>query len=161
MLELLRRWVMGLTGAAVFCAVATELCPRGPVKGVLRTLCAAVMTAALLSPLLGTELPAFPLHLAEYRLRAEEAVRQGQDAARQRDRRIIEERLAAYIWDKARQLGTPMEAVRLTLRWSAEGFWYPESAELDGPYSQALSEYITAELGVGPAEQTWRNDEGS
>ncbi len=161
MLEQIRSWVLGITAAAVFCAAAMELCPRGPVKAVLRSLCALVLTVALLSPLLHFDYPSYSLHLAQYRSQAEAAVRRGQNAAAEMNRRVIEQRLCAYILDKAQQLGLSLREVRVTLKWSPEGLWYPVAVDLEGAYSAALSEYIAAEIGVGAAAQNWRNNEGT
>ena len=158
MIEFIRRWILGLTGAAVFCAVATELTPKGPVKGVTRFVCGVVMAAALLGPLIRFDFPAYSLHLARYRAGAAQIVRGGKEISDALDRRVIEETLEAYILDKAQTLSAGIAGVRVTVRWSGEGVWYPEAAELDGSYNGALSDAIEAELGIPRAAQTWRRD---
>ena len=159
MIELIRTWVLALTGAAAFCAVATELTPKGPVKSVVRTVCAVVMAAALLSPLLEFDFPAYALNMARYRDGAAALAASGTETGRELNRRVIEERLAAYILDKARSLGVSVTEARVTLKWDADGLWYPTAAEIVGDYSAKLSECIAAELGVPAEAQTWRNDE--
>ena len=160
MIELIRTGVLALTGAAAFCAVATELTPKGPVKSVVRTVCAVSLAAALLSPLLEFDFPAYALNLARYRDGAAALTESGKETGRELNRRVIEERLAAYILDKARSLGasaTVTEA-RVTLKWDADGLWYPTAVEIVGNYSASLSDCIAAELGVPAEAQTWRND---
>jgi hypothetical protein len=76
------------------------------------------------------------------------------------DRGIIEQRTEAYILDKARMLGLPLSGAKVAVRWSTEGVWVPESAELTGPYSETLSRLLAAELGIPAQKQSWRTDEG-
>ena len=159
MIELIRTWVLALTGAAAFCAVATELTPKGPVKSVVRTVCAVGLAAALLSPLLEFDFPSYALNLARYRDGAAALTASGREAGAELNRRVIEERLAAYILDKARSLGATVAAARVTLKWDADGLWYPVAAEIVGDYHEALSGCIAAELGVPAEAQTWRNNE--
>ena len=161
MAEWIRSWILSLTGAALVCAAALRLTPEGRVKGVLRTLCAVAMAAALLAPLLrGGMLPDYALELARYRAAAEALAGEGRELGQELDRGIIEQRMEAYILDKAQALGAPLESARVALRWSTEGVWLPESAELTGAYSETLSRLLEAELGISRRAQTWRTDEG-
>ena len=65
MTELLRRWILGLAGTAIICAAAAALTPKGQVKKVVQLLCGAVMTVALLSPLLEPDLGDYGLNLSK------------------------------------------------------------------------------------------------
>ena len=157
MLETIRSWLLGLTGSAVFCAVATELTPKGPVKRVLQVVCAAVMAAALLRPLTGFDFTEYALNLSRSRAQAAALTKQGETLAEEWNRRSIEARLRAYILDKARALSCPVSDARVTLRWDGAGFWYPVAVEIEGAYSAALSDAVAAELGVSPEAQSWRS----
>ena len=161
MIELIRQWILGMTGAAVFCAVATELTPKGPVKGVLRTVCGVVMAAALIAPLLDFDFPAYSLNLARYRDGAASVTEDGKEISDALNRRVIEETLGAYILDKAQTLGAEVTEARVSVRWSTEGVWVPASAEIYGSYSEALAGAIEAELGVPREAQTWSEHEES
>ena len=155
MIEFIRSWILGLTGAAAVCAVATLLTPRGPVKGVTRTLCGVVMAAALLSPLLGFDFPAYSLNLSEYRARGDALIGRAEEISGAINRRSIEAELEAYILDKAQTLGAAADAAKVTVEWSTEGFWFPVAAEIDGGYDAALSAFIEGELGIPREAQTW------
>ena len=160
MSEWIRSWVLSLTGAALVCAAALRLTPEGRVKGVLRTLCALVMAAALFSPLTrDAALPDYAAELARCRAAAAELTGEGQALRQELDRGIIEQRMEAYILDKAQSLGTPLDAAKVHLRWSTDGVWLPESAELTGPYSRTLARVLEAELGVPQSAQSWRTHE--
>ena len=158
MTEWIRTWVLGLAGASLFCAVATELTPKGPVKSVVRTLCGVVLASALLGPLLRFDFSGYALNLARARAQAAEVSAQAGEISAELDRRVIEARVRTYILDKAQSLGCAVSDARVTLRWSTEGFWYPVSVELDGTFDRQLSDDIAAELGVGREAQSWRDD---
>ena len=160
MTDYLRNWVLGLAGTAVLCAAATILTPEGRVKRVVNLLCGAAMTAALLSPLLGTQLPDYGLNLATYRAQARRLTDDAEELSRNLDRNYIEDEMEAYILDKAAQLGAALDGVTVELRWSVEGgVWVPVSAGLDGAYHPALARLLEAELGIPECAQSWRNDE--
>lgn len=155
MIELIRSWILGLTGAATVCAVATLLTPRGPVKGVTKTLCGVVMAAALLSPLIGFDFPDYSLNLSEYRARGDALIGRAEEISDTLNRRSIEAELEAYILDKAQTLGAAVSAAKVTVEWSTEGYWYPVAAEIEGSYDAALSACIEGELGISREAQTW------
>lgn len=155
MIEFIRSWILGLTGAAAVCAVATLLTPRGPVKGVTRTVCGVVMAAALVSPLIGFDFPAYSLNLAQYRARGDALIGRAEEISGALSRRSIEAELEAYILDKAQTLGAAADAAKVTVAWSTEGYWYPVAAELGGSYDAALSALIEGELGIPREAQTW------
>ena len=160
MSEWIRSWILSLTGTALVCAAALRLTPEGRVKGVLRTVCAMALAAALFSPLLRPEaLPDYAVALARYRAAAEALAGEGAALGQELDRGIIEQRMEAYILDKARDLGAELSGAKVRLRWSTEGVWVPEGAELAGPYSRRLSDLLEAELGIPRRAQTWRTDE--
>lgn len=160
MSDWIRSWILALTGAALVCAAALRLTPEGRVKSVLRMLCALTMAAALFSPLLRDgALPDYAAELARCRAAAEAAAGQGAALRQELDRGIIEQRMEAYILDKAIALGTPLSGAKVALRWSTEGLWLPESAELTGRRSEALEVWLEAEMGIPRRAQIWRTDE--
>ena len=159
MTELLRSWILGLAGAAMFCALCSAVTPEGSVKRVQKLMCGVVMTLALISPLTGLDMSGYSLNLALCRQRAEEISSSAQKISDSLSRTFIEERCAAYILDKARLLGLEPETVRVTTRWSGEGVWYPVEAEIGAEYDRRLSEKIEEELGIPVQSQRWSKDE--
>ena len=68
---------------------------------------------------------------------------------------IIAGRTAAYISDKADALGLDVEA-RVETEPGADGETpLPARAELRGPYSQDLADWIAGELGIPAERQVW------
>ncbi len=161
MLSLLRSWILGLAGAAVFCAVMTEICPRGPVKNVVKVLCGMVMAIALIAPLMKLDMSGYSMNMAKYRRKGEEIVAAGKEMTDSMSRTIIEEQCRAYILDKGAAMGAGLSDASVTLRWSDEGLWYPVECELKGERSEMLASLIESELGIAKENQKWSKDEGT
>ncbi len=161
MLDVLRSWILGLAGAAIFCAVITELCPSGSTKKVLKLLCSLVMAMALLAPFINANLPSYSLNIAKYRAQAEKISSSAKESAENYSRSIIEEQCKAYILDKALALGVDVKELELRLRWNEGGFWYPERCIINAEYNSSLSEYIECELGLSKESQEWGTNESN
>ena len=159
MTELVREWILGLAGAAVFCALCSAVTPDGSVKRVQKLMCGVVMTLALTAPLAGLDMSGYSLNLAKFSRRAGEIGASAQEISDSLSRTFIEERCAAYILDKARLLGLEPGAVKVTAQWSGEGVWYPVEAEIGAEYDRRLSEKIEEELGIPAQNQRWSKNE--
>ncbi len=155
----MRDWILGLAGAAVFCAVCSAVTPEGSVKRVQKLLCGVVMALSLISPLAELDMSGYSLNLARCRQQAEEIAASAQEISDSLSRSFIEERCAAYILDKARQLGSEPGAVTVRAQWSAEGVWYPVEAVIGAEFDAGLSEKIEEELGIPKKNQHWRINE--
>ncbi|NCB51787.1 MAG: hypothetical protein EOM54_07905 [Clostridia bacterium] len=162
MTGLLREWVLGLCGSAVVCALALAVCPKGRVNGVLRVICGAVMTIALLAPVVGLDFEVYSESLEKYRVAADETAGSASKSEDILTRTIIEDECAAYILDKAVKLGLSMSCVRVSARWSEEGFWYPYEAVLQALGTQEkkteLAEIVASDLGIPRDRQYWEED---
>ena len=161
MIAFFRSWLLGLIGAALLCAIASELTPKGGAKRVQTMLCGIVMIAALLLPLLRLDLSDYALELAKSRKATEAVTKNADEISERLNRRSIEAELEAYILDKAQTLGAQVERVSVAVRWSTEGVWVPSAVTLDGAYHAALAKLIEGELGIAAADQSWRTDEST
>ena len=159
MMLFLRTWIEGLIGAALFCPIATELAPKGGAKSVLKALCGIVLTSALILPLLKEDFSSYALDLSKMRQGASQITQNAEQTAQEYNRRVIEEKLEAYIMDKAQTLGTQIEECQVSLRWHTDGVWIPESIELKGIYSEKLAALIEGEIGIEKSQQRWSNYE--
>ena len=159
MLGLLRSWILGLSGAAIFCAVVTELCPPGSAKKILRLLCGCVMAVALISPFLKIDLNDYSLNMAKYRAQAEDISLSAKENADSYSRTLIEEQCRAYILDKALTLGVDVAGATVKLRWNEGGFWYPVECSVEADFDVQLAGFIECELGIGEENQKWGTDE--
>jgi stage III sporulation protein AF len=75
---------------------------------------------------------------------------------------IIAEKTAAYISDKATELGMDC-TVEVTYQYSDDGMAYPESVRIKGAWDhtqqQALSDFIESNLAVSKDNQTYEREQ--
>jgi len=164
MTEALFSWIRGIFCAALLCAAALALCPKGRVKTVLSAVCGAIMLCAVIMPISDFDYTLYSQSLAEYRKSAAEFSEEGEEYAQGLNRTYIQEKCAAYIVDKAASLGADISASVLA-EWSEAGYFYPVSAVLEGELNDIqrarLSAYIESELGISADMQEWTGAENS
>ena len=152
-------WVRAVAGAALVCAAASVLAPKGPVKGVLKLLCGIVLLLVVIKPLAKTDPAQLSLDMSAYRARAAEIAGDAQETQNALDRRFIERKFSAYILDKAKALGLTGIAAEVTVKWG-EDCWYPYAAQLTGAPPQRektlLENEIERALGI-PKERLYWN----
>ena len=155
MINLLRTWLFGLTAVSALLALAEPLVTQGGIRRVLRLTGGVLMTLILLQPVLRIDLEdldlSLQLHQRETEDLREEYVRQQEAALRTG----IEQELASYIWDKARELGIDCQ-VRVTAETGEDGVPLPAEVAVDAPYSEELSAVIQKDLGVPRENQMWQ-----
>ena len=153
-----KSWLMAVISVSVLITAADSLMPAGGVKKVGRLACGLVLLCVLSRPLAalrGVELAGY---LAEYgqTLRQEEAEleRQGNEMRKT----VIEDYCAAYILDKAEELGISCRA-EVECGRNGEGLYLPKRARLWGKFEPAvqsrLTELLERELGIPASEQTY------
>ena len=119
-----------------------------------------LLALTALSPLLKLDYDAIAKQIAEIRLDTE-TVRTGVEVQnRELQARIISEQAAAYIWDKAQELGL---SVSVDVAIEEDGA-YPDPAavQISGQFTemqrQNLARYIEENLAIGKEQQTWTNE---
>ena len=164
MIELLRVWLIGVTAAAILCALANSLMPQGPVRKVGKLALGLVMLAALLRPLV--QLDAVDVEQWLEDVQAEAAV-PVQDLEGERDaaaKAIIEQACAAYIVDKAAQLGAEC-SVQIVCQAAGDGVFLPAQAVVQGALTpeqtSALVRCLEEDLGRPQERQKIQQEEGT
>ena len=152
-------WVLRLSAAAVFAALGEGLMPEGPVRRVGRLACAIVVLLVALRPLTGarSQIP-LAVDLDSEGYRAQLAEGSGEVL-----KEFIEQRLEAYITDKAAELGV-ICTCRVTCERDGEGTWLPDRIAVQGRFDasqrDALRRTIETELAVPPDRQSFTGGEG-
>jgi len=156
--DILRSWVLGLSGAAILGAFAVLITPSGPVRSVTKLLGAVILVLAFLSPAAEFDLDSFSLAAARSREEARLLTGEARELNERLSRVIIQEECAAYIWDKAQSLGLTSGQVGVAVRWGGD-CWVPDEATLtfSGTQEQrsALANLVEAELGIPKERQHW------
>ena len=159
MMEVVRGYLLRLTAGAFLSAGLLALIPKGTSKKAAAVLCGLVMLLLALTPLAQLDYDALSEAISRLELEKEEA-RTGIEIRNQElVARIISGRVQAYILDKAAQCGAALDDAQVTLQWSTDGYWYPQSVRLvtSGPAAEnsRLAQIIEAELGVPRTRQEW------
>lgn len=139
-MELVKQWLLGITGAAILAALTEGMMPEGGIKQVGKLTCGLLLLTAVLNPLTGVNL-AVPEELFYsgsqfYSLREETQVRIKQ---------IIEEEISAYSMDKARALGVSCE-IRVHCQQEENGIFLPGQAEIAGVAGEEEQKVVAAML---------------
>ena len=155
MIAAVRGWVTSIAAVALILTVVQSLVPEGTLRKIAGFTGGLVLLAALLQPALRTDLGRLRLDPSGYGeaigARAEDLAEAGKEELAE----IIAERTAAYISDKADALGLTV-TVRVETELEA-GTPIPASAELRGPYSRSLADWIAEELGIPAERQVWHD----
>lgn len=153
MIGAVRGWLTSIAAVTLFLTVLQTLIPEGTLKKIAGFTGGLLLLAALLRPVLKTDLERLRLDFSDYRAAIQDRAEELDAAGKEELAGIIAGRTAAYISDKADALG-----LRVTVRVRTEpgeGAPLPASAELTGPYSQELADWIARELGIPAERQVW------
>lgn len=145
---------------SILSGAALSLMPEGGTKRLLRVVSTAALLALILNAAHRLDLSAYPLDFARWREREQELSAQADETRDALSRLVIEGEYAAYIQDKAAQLGVKVTEVRIATHW-AEGVWVPESAVIRGVDAKdraALASLLLSELGIPYERQEWPDD---
>lgn len=162
MMEAGRTWLLSVLVTCVLCAAADGLMPPGGVRQVGRLVCGLVLLWAILSPAVrlgGVDAGQWlEDYLAGLELRESELEEQVGNGMKS----IIEQETAAYIVDKAAEMGLTCTA-RVSCQAVEGGVYVPSQTQVAGVLSQAeqdrISQMIQADLGV-PAQRQFYYEEG-
>lgn len=162
MMALAREWLLGITGAAILAALAEGIMPEGGVKRVGRLVCGLILLLAVLRPVVTLELPSVAQGAQAYWNEIEEQAGRLKEGTDERMKTIIEERSAAYVTDKAAQLGFACRVQVACARGEA-GMYLPWSAQITGDLSDveqsALTQWLQEDLGIPLERQEYRMEE--
>ena len=144
-----RQWLLGIVAAALAAALADCLISQASLRRLARLAGGVLMALALLRPL-GT-LAGVSLSLEDWRGRREALEAQYRSAQDETLTAIIEEETAAYIVDKAAELGLETRVrVRAAERGASLEVW------LTIPRAEALARWLEETLSIPAEAQHWR-----
>lgn len=151
MMELVRQWLLGVTCTALVLAVAESLAPEGSVKRVCRLAGGLALLAAAVSPVLRVDGEGFSQAVLEYKASIQTYEEELEEKNVLLYQTIIEETTAAYIVDKAEELGISCQA-EVTFAYDEDGVPYPWEVTARGVWTEEqrgrLSRLVEDDLGV-------------
>lgn len=156
MIAAVRSWLTSIAAVTLMLTVVQTLVPEGTIKKIAGFTGGLLLLAALLQPVLKTDLGRLRLDFSDYEEAIETRAAELDAAGKDEMAAIIAGRTAAYISDKADALGLGSIKVQVEMEPGAEGEPpLPASVILTGPYSQSLAEWIAGELGIPAERQVW------
>lgn len=155
-MEWIREYLIGVTAAAILCALVNRLMGKQGSGIAVRMVCGLLLTVSVIAPWTKARLD----HLLDGKIQidyeAEQLVQQGRVDADAQMRDIISRQTEAYILDKARGLGAD---ISVTVTLSEDTLPVPKAVSISGnisPYGKnVLSQIISQDLGVGSEGQVW------
>ena len=157
-MEVVRAWLLSLIAVSLLCASAGALMPKGAVRQVGRLVCGLVMLAAILSPVARLDAAEGRRWLAGYFASVEQRRAGLEETVNNQMKHIIEGEYAAYIVDKAAELGLTCTA-QVECQRSAEGLYLPVRTEVTGMLTEdiriQLVRTIAEALGVPERAQVY------
>ena len=156
MTGVVRQWLLGVACTALVMAVADSLAPEGSVKRVCRMAGGLALLLAAVSPLIRLD-----SGMLSNLLEGHQAMLQGYEEtfAEQNNfiyQTIIAENTAAYIVDKAEEIGISCQA-EVTLSYDENGVPCPWEVTAWGDWTdetqEALARLLEDDLGVPPQRQ--------
>lgn len=161
-MEWLKGWFIAITCAAMLTAVAVILTPEGAPRKVARFAGGMLMLVAVMGPVRDMNLGDLAQALSKYRYSGDTAVTAAALTEETR-RSIIEQQTAAYISDKAVDLGLTEVEVAVTCETTEEGYPTPthvfvKAAGEEEAWS-ALQRAITADFAIDEQGMTLERTE--
>lgn len=152
---------MAVIAVSLLCAVADALMPPGAVRRVGKLVCGLVLLGAVLSPVAGLDVESGRQWLDGYLASVRNREAELTETVESQMKGIIEQEYAAYIVDKAAELGLTCTA-RVECELSEDGLYLPVRTEVAGLKTaggqEKLIRVIEADLGV-PAERQFYKEE--
>jgi len=151
----LGEYIVSVTAAAIVCAIVGGMMPKGTAKEILRLVGGLFLVFAVIRPAADLRLPDLSAMGEGYREDAALAAAEGENQALETVRLRIKQDLAAYILDKAGELG-----LELTVEVILEDSGYlPEAVRVSGDAApeakQEMLRYLTRELGIQEDQIQW------
>lgn len=161
MSELIRNWLLSITGASMLLAVAEHIVQEGINRRIVRLAGGLILALLALNPILRLD----EEMLGEAVTRFEAEVQMGsEELDLKKDflyESIIEDKTEAYILDKAKELGLNCQ-VSVFAAWDGE-VPVPHSVKIRGIWTQQqkdeLSQMMETELGISKSLQRFEETE--
>ena len=154
----MKGYLFSLTAAALLSALLLALVPEGSGRRTVRPGGGMLRAVVALSPLLKLDYDTIAKQIAGIRLDTETARTGVEIRNRELQARIISEQAAAYIWDKADEMGVALEVeVETQDRGSGPYPWRVTlTGTCGGEKRTALTQYIEENLAIPEARQVWQ-----
>ena len=158
MTEGIRDWLMGIIALSILCAAADSLMPEGAVGKVGKLVCTMALLLGMLRPVGALKEMDLAQYLRDYSDMVEQTSIELERKTAETQKTVIEEQCAAYIADKAAQLGVVCR-VEVECEPTPEGIWLPARVALTGRFSDVeqsrMTQFLQRQFGVEVEGQSY------
>lgn len=158
----IREWLLAIISASILCALADSVMPSGAVKRVGKLVCGIVLLCVVLTPVAHLDVKGGQGWLEDYLAGLEVRKTELDEQVNEGMKVIIETRYAAYIVDKAEEMGLTCTA-RVSCRVEDDGLYVPDVVQVAGIRSDVdqsrLAQMIQEDLGVTLERQIYDCEE--
>ena len=158
MMAAAKEWLTAVVTVTLLLSVVQTLMPEGTLRKIAGFTGGLLLLAVLLRPATEIDLSGLDTGMEDWARAIGERQAELTDAQEEALSSGIAERTASYISDKADALGLEVK-VRVETAPGEAGVSLPVKAEVTGPYSQELADFMTRELGIPAERQVWHERE--
>lgn len=152
-MEALRGWLLGIMAVAMVLSILYSLLPKGSIRSISRMTGGLILLLVMLRPIVGGDWNRLTSRYSDYQVHISSQIETYQEENEKERERLIQEKTAAYILDKAAQMGiTCRVQVGTEIR---KGVPYPASVTLNAVKDKDLSQIIEQELAIPEERQVW------
>lgn len=160
MTEVIQKWLIGVTCAAMICALIEGMVPGGSTKRICRLAGGLLIMLAAMAPVLKFDEVDLEKAMKRYQIETVSYVTELEQKNSFIYETIIAENTAAYILDKATELGINNIDVYVKVRHQEDGTAVPHSVVLEGVWSEEekllLQDVIETELNIPVSSQEFK-----
>ena len=158
MIAALRGWLTSVIYTAMVVAVAEHMAPLGGLKKIVSLTGGLILLVILVKPVEDTQLDFLWVQYDGYARSVEQRQKELEKDRLHEMCKLIEQRTAAYISDKAKRLGLDCQ-VTVRCKAGEEGVPYPDSVTIRGTVSEELGKWIEEELDIPTERQVFHGME--
>lgn len=154
----LRSYFLAIVGTSIIASFALTLTPEGPTRKAARLIAGLVMIVTILKPIASLSAADFSEAITKLQLNQNEAQQSVQQHTGELVKARIAQQCAAYIEDKAAELGADVH-VSVSME-DGDPYPYPSGVCVRGTYTalqqQFLKNYIDENLAIPEVQQKWQ-----
>ncbi len=158
-MNILKDWIIGVTYVSLIAGILIAVTPKGRIKHIVRIAGGMLLMIAFIKPLMTMRFGSFSSVFRAFKNDAQVYKEQFDSKNKTALHELIEKKTAAYILDKAGELGIAQCKISIALQTDNNDSIYPSeiwiSAEASNNQRSALSEIIESEIGIDRESQHW------
>ncbi len=153
-MTMLKNWIFSVIAVSALLSVAESIVPKGKFRTILRCGGGLVFLFAMLQPILQADWTGYSRAFTDWKWELDGMSEKYEENQRTELEKIIAEKTAAYIEEKAAAMGVVCDAEVICV--DRDGVPFPSEIVMNIPYFDALSKQIDIDLDIKLDKQHWQ-----